>query len=465
MIGCPSDIEEEKKCFHKVIRDWNSANSQDRNIILLAKDWKVDAVPELKSNTEPQAIVNDQLLKDADILVAVFWRRLGQKTKSAPSGTAEEIMRHVDAGKPTLVYFLDEPQATTGIDQEQFQQLKQFKENYVRTRGIHGTFKTPAEFRNTLSHDLASTVNKYVREHPEEFLIEPRQSIVQGVADRSLTEPDSVSSTPPIIAGPLPGMKFAQIPAGTFWMGSAENDNEKPTHPVKVDAFKMQTTPVTVGQFRKFVEETFYRTHAEVFGSHVLIRDDLTYAIYGSGADALMHERDANWLSPYLEQTDKHPVVCIDWEDTQAFIAWLNQCDPGKGYRLPTEAEWEYACRAGTMTNYYTGNSEDDLKRVGWYEDNSREATHPVGELEPNAWGLYDMHGNVWEWCDDDWHDNYLNAPKDGSPWIDEPERSDRRVLRGGGWTSDAYKCRSSHRTDCPYGGLYSFMGFRVVCR
>ena len=117
-----------------------------------------------------------------------------------------------------------------------------------------------------------------------------------------------------------------------------------------------------------------------------------------------------------------------------------------KDYRLPSEAEWEYACRAGSETEFCFG---DDAKRLGefaWYSENSESKTHPVGEKKPNAWGLYDMHGNVWEWVEDDWHDSYEGAPDDGSAWIDKPRGSDR-VVRGGSWGDVARYCRSAVRS------------------
>ena len=133
------------------------------------------------------------------------------------------------------------------------------------------------------------------------------------------------------------------------------------------------------------------------------------------------------WNDRNFNRPDQ-PVVGVSWHDAQAFAGWA-------GLQLPSEAQWEYACRAGTTTEYYTGDSETDLDRAGWYRGNSGGGLHPVGQKEPNAFGLYDMHGNVWEWVEDDWHNSYDGAPADGSPWLDSPRGSDR-VLRGGSWYS-----------------------------
>jgi hypothetical protein len=124
-------------------------------------------------------------------------------------------------------------------------------------------------------------------------------------------------------------------------------------------------------------------------------------------------------------------------------------------------AEWEYACCAGTRSRYYTGDKEEDLDQSGWYSKNSGGRTHPVGEKKPNGWGLYDMHGNVWEWVEDDWHDNYKGAPNNGSAWVDKP-RGSYRVIRGGGWRHDAQYCRSATRYDAWPGLRHNYAGFRL---
>jgi formylglycine-generating enzyme required for sulfatase activity len=137
----------------------------------------------------------------------------------------------------------------------------------------------------------------------------------------------------------------------------------------------------------------------------------------------------------------------------------------GKTYRLPTEAEWEYACRAGTTTRFYFGDDASQLGDYAWYSANSQNTTHPVGQKkQPNAWGLYDMIGNVWEWCEDDWHDNYIGAPRDGSAWI-KNGNDNRSLLRGGSWGDYPNGCRSAIRDTFIRRDYRSLnYGFRVVC-
>jgi formylglycine-generating enzyme required for sulfatase activity len=157
----------------------------------------------------------------------------------------------------------------------------------------------------------------------------------------------------------------------------------------------------------------------------------------------------------------RNPVERVSWDDAQEFCKQMSQ-KTGRSVRLPSEAEWEYACRAGTSTWFYNGDKDEDLGRVGWYGENSAGRTHPVGEKEPNVFGLYDMHGNVWEWVEDDLHDDYTGAPTDGSAWIETP-RGGGRVLRGGSWRYFARLCRSAFR----YWGAPEYrldrVGFRVV--
>ena len=158
----------------------------------------------------------------------------------------------------------------------------------------------------------------------------------------------------------------------------------------------------------------------------------------------------------------KNPMERGSWDDCQQFLAKLNaKPRPGGGkFQLPTEAQWEYACRAGSTTRYCFGDDEKQLGEYAWYDENSGKKTHPVGEKRPNAWGLYDVHGNVWEWCED-WYDNgyYGRSPSDDPPG---PATGSYRVVRGGFWFSGAGGCRSAYRYCYPPGTRGSSKGLRV---
>jgi len=246
--------------------------------------------------------------------------------------------------------------------------------------------------------------------------------------------------------------EFVRIPAGRFQMGSETGDSdEKPVHHVRInESFYMGRTEVTVRQFRAFMQATGYKTEAEKGN----------WAANSSGGFTIVPGWGFNWRKPGFPQSEDDPAVCISWNDAVAFCKWLSK-EAGEHYRLPSEAEWEYACRAGRKGNY-VGN----LNEIGWYRDNSGGATHPVAQKKPNAWGLYDMHGNAWEWCLDVWHSSYRGAPDNGSPWLTEdylPRTAIRRVLRGGAWCRLDFELSTTYR----YRGTPDFRsdgtGFRIV--
>jgi formylglycine-generating enzyme required for sulfatase activity len=158
---------------------------------------------------------------------------------------------------------------------------------------------------------------------------------------------------------------------------------------------------------------------------------------------------------------EDRPVIYVSWEDATAYAQWLSE-QTGQHYRLPTEAEWEYAARAGSTTAYSFGDDPSRLTDYAWFDSNSNSNTHPVGTRKPNPWGIYDMHGNVWEWVEDDWHRDYVGASYDGSAWIDEP-RGAYRVIRGGGWIFTAQDCRSAFRNNGAPGDRYLPVGFRLA--
>ncbi len=220
-------------------------------------------------------------------------------------------------------------------------------------------------------------------------------------------------------------LEMVSLPAGQFFMGSPDRDNEKPQHQVQVNSFAIGKYPVTQAQYQ---------------------------AVMGN---------NPSWF----KNNPQNPVEKVSWNDAQAFCQKLSQIT-GKTYRLPTEAEWEYACRAGTTTRYYFGDDANQLGDYAWYKGNSQDKTHPVGQKKPNAWGLYDMSGNVWDWCEDDWHNNYIGAPKDGSAWLVNNDNRSQfpKCLRGGSWFSFPYVCRSANRYRVNPDYDYGDSGFRVVC-
>jgi len=155
---------------------------------------------------------------------------------------------------------------------------------------------------------------------------------------------------------------------------------------------------------------------------------------------------------------DDCPLEDVSWNDVQDFIDNLNQ-QTGKNYRLPTEAEWEYAARAGTTTKYYCGDNRSCLRDIAWYRDNSDNQTHPVGQKAPNAWGLYDMSGNVWEWVQDWYDSDYYSSSPETDP--QGPDSGAGRVFRGGGWLN--YEgCRSSYRYGTRPSNGRNNLGFRL---
>ena len=215
------------------------------------------------------------------------------------------------------------------------------------------------------------------------------------------------------------GMKLVWIPAGNFMMGSDSGEsNEKPIHSVRISkGFYMGQTEVTQAQYT-----------------------------------AVMGTNPSNFKG------DNLPVETVSWNDATEFCRKLSQKENGRTYMLPTEAQWEYACRAQSTTVFSFGNSESALGDYAWYSSNK---THPVGQKRPNGFGLYDMHGNVWEWCSDFYDSNYYGRNDNVDP---ENTNSDsNRVLRGGCWYDDALRCRSAYRSWSIPGDRYSDGGFRVV--
>ena len=261
------------------------------------------------------------------------------------------------------------------------------------------------------------------------------------------------------------GIKFIEIEPGQFMMGSPsdeeERDNEETQHRVRLTRpFLMGVHEVTRGQFARFVQDGGYRTDAEKEGWAYAFNDNNWNKISG-----------ASWRNPGFEQGDSHPVVCVSWTDAVALCQWLSRKE-GKSYRLPTEAEWEYACRAGSSGRFSFGDAHADLHQYGNYADCStafewsdkahsdgQKFTAPGGSYRANAWGLHDMHGNVWEWCSD-WYGQY---PRGEAVDPTGPAKGACRVLRGGSWARWPKRCRSAARVWITPDYRNNDLGFRLV--
>jgi formylglycine-generating enzyme required for sulfatase activity len=263
---------------------------------------------------------------------------------------------------------------------------------------------------------------------------------------------------------------FVLVPAGEFDMGSSDADakpEEKPVHRVKISKpFYMAKYETTVAQFRAFADATKYQTEAEKAGQAWTWKD---------GKCGFM--KGANWRTPGFPQEDKHPACAIAWNDAQEFCRWasarpLTPDSPrssrpspaggeGARVRLPTEAEWEYACRAGTTTRFNTGDKDSDLAQAAWFNRNPGMRANACGQKKPNGWGLYDMHGNVSEWVKDFFSDKYYGESAAADP--KGPATGEQHVLRGGGWNSDPSDCRSASRQHNDPWNRFTYRGFRCA--
>jgi len=297
--------------------------------------------------------------------------------------------------------------------------------------------------------------------------------LAQAVVDQqSADKTDVVVSTV--------GLRFVRVPAGSFVMGSpeaeVERDSDETEHTVAISRpFLMGATEVTRGAFAKFVSSAQYKTTAENEGwAMTYVEGRFTKTDGGS------------WSNPGTPQTDDHPVVCVSWHDAVAFCNWLSEqdglkpcytlgeagvtCDfAANGYRLPTEAEWEYACRAGTTAAFNTGptltTDQANFNGNHPYGDGPkglfRAATTAAGTFPANAWGLCDMHCNVWEWCWDYYDAGYYAVSHAADPA--GPVSGAKRVTRGGSWDIRAAHGRSAHRGSLDPATRYGSIGFRVV--
>jgi len=256
--------------------------------------------------------------------------------------------------------------------------------------------------------------------------------------------------------------EMVTLPAGSFAMGSSDAEkkwvvahggtldsvsDEAPQHPVTLHDFAIGKYDVTRAEYAAFVKDT---GHPTVKGC------------YQQGNPDSPFYPDATWQAPGFAQTDRDPVVCVNWHDAQAYVAWLNTKTKG-GYRLPTEAEWEYAARGGTASKFWWGEDENEAAAPdhAWFRDNAGAATHPVGQKPANGFGLYDVAGDVWQWTEDCYAETYAKAPVDGSAAGGDTDC--RRSDRGGSWYYPAWLLRAATRERNPPDYKDGVLGFRIA--
>jgi formylglycine-generating enzyme required for sulfatase activity len=271
------------------------------------------------------------------------------------------------------------------------------------------------------------------------------------------------------------------VPPGRFAMGSpasevGREEDEGPVREVRIGyTLAVGRHEVTRREFGRFVAATSYRTEAE--------RNVGAQGCFGWSGSKLDWLPSQNWQNPGFGQGEDHPVVCVSWNDAQAYLRWLNKSVPGRGYRLLSEAEWEYVARAGRGNTRFpwgddagareqcawaNGADQTTKASVSWYVWAVAECrdgyayTAPVGSFRANAFGLHDLHGNALEWVQDVWHNNYAGAPSDGSAWMSGGDQS-LRVLRGGSWYDTPQGLRSAVRIGNSPDYRYDYAGFRIA--
>jgi eukaryotic-like serine/threonine-protein kinase len=350
--------------------------------------------------------------------------------------------------------------------------------NFVVQRGENQPLKITLEPPQTLPAAVDPTPPAVAKADPPAADVPKPREMPKTVVDAPASPvPPPLKVDDSLVANKL-GMKLKLIPADEFLMGSDATDpdakgDEKAKgkkHRVRISRpFYLGTTEVTVGQFRQFVEKTKFKTEAE--------RDGTGSYDWVEAKGAFVQDPKYTWLSPGFQQEDDHPVVNVTWNDVMAFCEWLSQQE-GERYRLPTEAEWEYACRAGQATRYSSGDDPELLAKFGNVCDATAKErnpgwtyaikapdgyvfTAPVGHFLPNEFGLYDMHGNVWEWCAD-WYDSGYYAKSPSTDPLNSTKTA-TKVVRGGCWFFQPRSCRSAIRNRHEPEYRTNLLGFRVA--
>ena len=335
------------------------------------------------------------------------------------------------------------------------------------------------------SHALALKIEEEARRMAELAVKKQAEAMAQAEERAKAQAAANVKEAPR--TAPRPGSVFQDcadcprmvvIPAGEFTMGSPASEagrgvDEGPQRQVSIALYALGRSEVTVAEFRRFADDSGYKTEAE--------RDARAQGCSGFiYADPLaagqVSQPVTSWRSPGLAQADSHPVLCVSWNDARAYAQWLSK-KTGKRYRLPTESEWEYAARAGSVTARYWGDDPVQACRFANVADQSRFQTWgfgqkhectdghyftaPAGGYAPNRFGLYDMLGNAWEWTEDCWNASYAGAPADGSAWLTGD--CAQRVCRGGSWSTVPRFARAATRYKNTADHRDNLTGFRLA--
>jgi formylglycine-generating enzyme required for sulfatase activity len=259
-------------------------------------------------------------------------------------------------------------------------------------------------------------------------------------------EPRETPPAPELITTRVGQIRLKLIPAGEFWMGSRDRDDEafddeKPRHKVEISgAFYLGVTPVTQAQYKALMGRSLGRFQARA----------------ENPVESISWHESARFCNKLSLREGLTPYYAIPGPTRARILG-------GSGYRLPTEAEWEYACRAGTKTRYGFGDAAARLGEYAWYSASSERRTWPVGQKRPNAWGLYDMHGNVWEWCWDRYEAGYYRDSPDLDPLGSDADEAVCRVVRGGSWNDLACDVRAASRLKHAPDARFDYLGLRVA--
>ena len=362
---------------------------------------------------------------------------------------------------------LPDPDVLTLLDQRQVKNFTSHRHDDPRSPVVR-------RFVEDLCREIAE------RLYPDDEPVAPQPPVEHAPPARPAVPATPIAAPPPP-AEAFPGPEMVRIEPGRFLRGTTDEELrrenvpaefrnwEQPREEVTIRlGFEVGKYPVTRGEFARFVAAS----------DHVVPKGAHTYVAGKGWQRSQLHD----WRDPGFPQTDLHPVTCVSHEDAEAYVNWLSR-QTGKRFRLPTEPEWEYACRSGTTTARFWGDDRDRAQQYAngadlslareWAAapepdryfqfDDGFPFTSPVGHFAANPWGLHDMLGNVWEWTQDHWHENYANTPKDGTAWTTIGSDSSRRVVRGGSWNGNPRDVRAGNRVWGNTGNRNTNTGFRVA--